>query len=59
MSVAIRNYSKEKPVLLITSNLDELLLLSDNILAMKMGEVLLNVSREKISKEKLKELLFL
>ncbi len=59
MSVAIRNYSKEKPVLLITSNLDELLLLSDNILAMKMGEVLLNSSREKISKEKLKELLFL
>ncbi|AJA90145.1 sugar ABC transporter ATP-binding protein [Borreliella chilensis] len=59
MSVAIRNYSKEKPVLLFTSNLDELLLLSDNILAMKMGEVLLNVSREELSKEKLKELLFL
>ncbi|ETZ18403.1 Nucleoside transport ATP-binding protein [Borrelia duttonii CR2A] len=31
----IRNFSNEKPVLLITPNLDELLLLSDDILAIK------------------------
>ncbi|AHH09613.1 Nucleoside transport ATP-binding protein [Borrelia parkeri SLO] len=55
----IRNFSNEKPVLLITPNLDELLLLSDDVLAIKAGEVVLRLKREHINKEALKEILFI
>ncbi|UPA12002.1 ATP-binding cassette domain-containing protein [Borrelia venezuelensis] len=55
----IRNFSNEKPVLLITPNLDELLLLSDDVLAIKAGEVVLRLKREHINKEALKEMLFI
>ncbi|WP_445435912.1 ATP-binding cassette domain-containing protein [Candidatus Borreliella tachyglossi] len=58
-SIFIRRFSKEKPVLLITPNLDELLLLSDDILAMRTGEVVLRLKREHINKGRLKELLFI
>ncbi|AHH06390.1 Nucleoside transport ATP-binding protein [Borrelia crocidurae DOU] len=54
----IRNFSNEKPVLLITPNLDELLLLSDDILAIKTGEVVLRLKREYVDKSTLKEMLF-
>ncbi|AAX16835.1 ATP-binding cassette domain-containing protein [Borrelia hermsii] len=55
----IRHFSNEKPVLLITPNLDELLLLSDDILAIKAGEVVLRLKREYINKAILKEMLFI
>lgn len=55
----IRNFSNEKPVLLITPNLDELFLLSDDVLAIKAGEIVLRESRECIDKTILKEMLFI
>ncbi|WP_024653946.1 ATP-binding cassette domain-containing protein [Borrelia persica] len=54
----IRNFANEKPVLLITPNLDELLLLSDDILAIKTGEVVLRLERKCVDKATLKEMLF-
>ncbi|UGQ17118.1 ATP-binding cassette domain-containing protein [Borrelia sp. RT1S] len=59
VTIFIRNFAKRKPVLLITPNLDELLLLSDDVLAIKAGEVLLRMRREHINKANLKELLFI
>ncbi|AHH05093.1 Galactose/methyl galactoside import ATP-binding protein MglA [Borrelia miyamotoi] len=55
----IRNFSNEKPVLLITPNLDELLLLADDVLAIKAGEVILRLERGHIDKAALKEMLFI
>ncbi|AHH08286.1 sugar ABC transporter ATP-binding protein [Borrelia anserina] len=55
----IRNFSNEKPILLITPNLDELFLLSDDILAIKAGEVVLSLKREHVNKATLKEMLFI
>ncbi|WKC57884.1 ATP-binding cassette domain-containing protein [Borrelia sp. P9F1] len=59
VTIFIRNFAKRKPVLLITPNLDELLLLSDDVLAIKAGEVLLRKPRDRINKAHLKELLFI
>ncbi|QMU99113.1 ATP-binding cassette domain-containing protein [Borrelia sp. A-FGy1] len=59
IAIFIRNFAKQKPVLLITPNLDELFLLSDDVLAIKTGEVVLRMKREYINKMSLKELLFI
>ena len=59
VTIFIRNFAKQKPVLLITPNLDELLLLSDDVLAIKTGEVVFKMQREHINKASLKELLFI
>ncbi|UER67505.1 ATP-binding cassette domain-containing protein [Borrelia sp. BU AG58] len=59
ITVFIRNFARRKPVLLITPNLDELLLLSDDVLAIKAGEVVLRMQRKHINKTSLRELLFI